>query len=153
MLKRLISGLNPSLIFSSIFSLTLITGLSVKSVSAQSRPYNPIPLEIGREITDKLSNQDVPTGQGGFSRDYGITLKPGEQVSIEAKSQAFDTIVSLIAPGGTTLAENDDGPDGTDNSLLFARVVKPGNYVVRVRSFGERPGGIFTLKVTRLRSE
>jgi hypothetical protein len=150
MFKRLISGSNPSL----IFSLTLLViGLSVKSVSAQSRPYNPINLEIGREITDTLSNQDVPTGQGGFSRDYLISLREGEQVAIEAKSKAFDTIVSLIATGGTTVSENDDGPDGTTNSLLFARVVKAGNYVVRVRSFGEKPDGVFTLKVTRLRGE
>jgi hypothetical protein len=49
------------------------------------------------------------------------------------------------------VAENDDGPDGSTNSLLFARITETGKYLIRVRAFGETGGGAFQLKVTRLR--
>ena len=57
----------------------------------------------------------------------------------------------LIADDGATIAENDDGPDGTTNSLLFSRITEAGKYIVRVRAFGDTSGGEFTLKLTRLK--
>jgi hypothetical protein len=36
--------------------------------------------------------------------------------------------------------------------LLFTRIVRAGNYVIRVRSFGETAGGAFRLIVTPLKS-
>ena len=65
-------------------------------------------------------------------------------------SETFDPMVVLMTKEGVTVAENDDGPDGTSNSLLFMRVVKTGSYIVRVRSFGETAGGAFRLMVTPL---
>ena len=41
----------------------------------------------------------------------------------------------LINKDGNTVGENDDGPDGTTNSLLFARITESGMYTVRVRSY------------------
>jgi hypothetical protein len=52
---------------------------------------------------------------------------------------------------GVTVVENDDGPDGTTNSLLFTRIKESGTYIVRVRAFGETTGGPFKLQVTRLK--
>lgn len=40
--------------------------------------------------------------------------------------------------------------DGTSNSLLFTRIAETGNYIIRVRSFGETGVGNFKLKVTKL---
>lgn len=112
--------------------------------------YNP-PSLSGNEIDDILSDQDIPTGEGGFARDYRVSLENGDQVAIDLISDEFDTIVTLIFSDGATVAENDDGPDGSTNSLLFARISETGEYIVRVRAFGETRGGDFTLKVTRLR--
>jgi Bacterial pre-peptidase C-terminal domain len=112
--------------------------------------YSPTSLPANGEILDTLSEQDIPTGQGGFARDYLITLKANDQMTIDLTSDSFDTIVSLIAPDGLTIAENDDGPDGSTNSLLFTRITSPGTYIVRVRAFGETGAGEFFLKVTRL---
>jgi Bacterial pre-peptidase C-terminal domain len=141
-----------------LLSLTTATVLMFTEIGVTAtipnQPYNPIPLSIGKIITDTLSKFDIPMGQGGFARDYIVNLKAGEQVSIEAKSDSFDTLVSLIAANGTTVDENDDGPDEGTNSLLFARITKTGKYTVRVRSFGDKLGvGSFTLQVTRLRPE
>ena len=103
----------------------------LKSVIAQTREYNPIPLPTGKQILDTLSNQDIPLGQGGFARDYIVSLKAGDQVEIELASTRFDTIVSLLAADGSTVGENDDGPDGTTNSLLRVRITKSGEYTVQ----------------------
>lgn len=122
------------------------------AIAQSNQPvYSPLPLTSGQEITDTLSTQDIPTGEGGFSRDYRIRLENGDQVAIDLLSEEFDTIVVLIKGDGSKVSENDDGPDGTTNSLLFARITETGEYIVRVRAFGETGGGQFRLKVTRLR--
>lgn len=123
------------------------------SAIAQTRIYNPIPITPGKSINDKLTKNDIPTGQGGFARDYSVQFQAGSQITMEVTSTSFDSIVYLIAADGTTIAENDDGPDGSTNSLLFTRITKTGNYIVRVRSFGEAAGGNFTLKVTLLKPQ
>jgi hypothetical protein len=129
----------------------LAIGLSSTAAFAQvNKLYNPIPLPGSYEVSDTLSEKDIPTGQGGFARDYMVTLKKGDNLAVDLSSESFDSIVTLLAPDGTTVAENDDGPDGSSNSLLFTRITEPGTYIVRVRSFGETGVGGFKLKVTRL---
>jgi hypothetical protein len=120
-------------------------------VRAESKIYNPIVISENHQISDTLSDHDIPTGEGGFARDYLIHLEKGDQVAIDLISEDFDSIVILIAADGSTVAENDDGPDGNTNSLLFARITETGKYIIRVRAFGETGGGTFTLKVTRLK--
>lgn len=121
------------------------------SAIAQTRPYAPIPLTPGREVNDRLSDADIPTGQGNFARDYLVQLQAGDQIAIDLSSDSFDSIVMLMTTNGSTVAENDDGPDGTTNSLLFTRITRTANYIVRVKAFGETAGGPFKLRLTRLR--
>lgn len=130
----------------------LVTGQPSLAI-AQSRMYSPISISPGKSITDKLTKNDIPTGQGGFARDYVVQFQAGTQVAIDVISENFDTIVYLIATDGVAIAENDDGPDGSTNSLLFSRIAKTGTYYIRVRSFGEASGGNFTLKVTLLKPQ
>lgn len=136
----------------SLGTLLLLITSSFFPIKAQSSLYNPIPLPMSREISDELSTEDIPTGEGGFARDYYVDLEAGNKISIDLKSDDFDTIVRLIASDGTTVAENDDGPDGTTNSLLFTRISESGRYIIRVRAFGKTGGGDFTLKITRLQA-
>lgn len=124
---------------------------SAAAASAQTLIYSPIPLPDSREVQDTLSDQDIPTGVGGYARDYTVYLEAGDQVAIDLISDEFDTLVSLIGPNGETISENDDGPDGTTNSLLFARITTTGVYTVRVRAYAGQGTGTFTLKVARLR--
>ncbi len=136
-----------------IIPLTLLTlGIGVVNLAiAQSKLYNPIALPPTNEVVDKLTENDIPTGIGGFARDYLVKLNKGDNVAIDLTSDSFDAMVVLLSAEGTTISENDDGPDGTTNALLFTRVTKTGTYVVRVRAFGETGVGSFKLKVTRLR--
>ena len=90
--------------------------------SAMAQIYSPIELTGGREISDTLSESDIPTGVGGFARDYTVELVEGDQITIDLISEEFDALVSLLGDDGTTVSENDDGPDGSTNSLLFASI-------------------------------
>ncbi|MGJ3247110.1 MAG: PPC domain-containing protein [Elainellaceae cyanobacterium] len=136
----------PLLVPATLFAVGMAT-----AANAQTQMYNPIPLPPSNEISDTLSEKDIPTGFGGFARDYTVTLEEGDHVVVDLVSEEFDTIITLIAPDGSTFGENDDGPDGTTNSMLFARIPQPGEYVLRVRPYGGQGMGAFNLKVTRLR--
>jgi len=128
----------------------LAISISTTAIAQVNKLYSPIPLPASNEVSDTLSDKDIPTGQGGFARDYMVKLKKGDNLVIDSSSDSFDTIVTLLAPDGSTVAENDDGPEGTSNSLLFTRIREAGTYVIRVHSFGETGSGPFKLKVKRL---
>ncbi|MGL5074970.1 MAG: PPC domain-containing protein [Waterburya sp.] len=133
-------------------STALLTwGWQTLPANAESKIYNPPSITSEQVISDTLTENDIPTGEGGFARDYYVQLQKGDQISIDLTSDNFDSMVVLIAADGATVAENDDGPDGTTNSLLFSRINEAGKYIVRVRAFGETSGGKFTLKLTRLK--
>jgi hypothetical protein len=117
---------------------------------AQSKIYNPIPIQENQPISDKLTSDDIPTGEGGFARDYLVNLQKGDQIAVDLTSDNFDTVVMLISEDGSTIAENDDSPDSESNSLLFTRIAEKGRYIIRVRTFGTTGSGNFTLKFTRL---
>jgi hypothetical protein len=129
----------------------LAVSLSAAAARAQNQLYNPISLPPTNEVSDSLTDKDIPIGEGGFARDYLVNLIAGDQVAIDLTSESFDTIVTLLAADGSTVGENDDGPDGSTNSLLFTRITEAGKYVIRVRAFGSTSGGPFKLKLTRLR--
>lgn len=124
-----------------------------KKIELTKFVYAPIQLPSSGEVTDTLSDRDIPTGDGGFARDYAIKLTAGDQVAIDLSSEAFDTVVILLNAEGKNIGKNDDGPDGTSNSLLFIRIKDSGNYVVRVQGFGETSSGEFRLKVSKLKSQ
>ncbi|MBD1926616.1 PPC domain-containing protein [Trichocoleus sp. FACHB-90] len=129
----------------------LVLCLGGVSARAQNKVYNPIPVLTNNEVADTLTENDIPTGEGGFARDYLVKLNAGDQVAIDLTSDNFDSIVTLMAADGSTVAENDDGPDGSTNSVLFSRISETGSYIIRVRAFGETGGGSFKLKITRLK--
>jgi hypothetical protein len=136
--------------FISIAPATLFAvALSTVVASAQVPLYKPIPLSVGNPVKEMLSDKDIPTGQGGFARDYVVSLSGGEQVTIALESANFDTFVSLLAADGSPIGENDDEPNGSTNSLLVVRIPDSGNYIVRVQASGKTKAiGSFTLKVS-----
>ncbi len=141
--------MKPVSFLSLLVPATLLTlGLSAGNAAAQL--YNPMPLGSD-EVNDSLSAEDIPTGFGGFAKDYVVNLEAGDQITIDAISNEFDTLVTLMDANGVTVSENDDGPDGSTNSLLFARISESGKYTVRVRSYAGEGAGPFSLKLARLR--
>jgi hypothetical protein len=130
----------------------LIFGNAGRVAAQENRVYTPLQLPPSNEVSDTLTDRDIPLGDGGFARDYALQLSSGEQLAIELTSDNFDTVVTLLSKEGKTIGKNDDGPDGSSNSLLFARIKKTGSYTVRVQGFSETSGGKFILKVSRLRA-
>ncbi|MEY3334523.1 MAG: hypothetical protein RLZZ176_2826, partial [Cyanobacteriota bacterium] len=88
-----------------------------------------------------------------FSESFG-KLKPlaDELSSIDNEISRLSSVEELriAVSQAVEVLENDDGPDGTSNSLLFTRVIETGTYIIRIRSFGETGLGKFKLKVTKL---
>lgn len=132
----------------SVPAFLLATGLGTGKAAAEL--YNP-PTLNGEEVNDTLSASDIPTGLGGFAKDYVVDLEAGDQITVDAISDEFDTLVMLMDSNGITVSENDDGPDGSTNSLLFARISEAGKYTIRVRSYAGEGSGPFSIKVARLR--
>ncbi len=122
------------------------------TLSSTSPVYRPLSLVLNSDVLGILSDRDIPLGDGGFARDYVVQLTAGDQVAIDLTSENFDPVVALLTRKGKTIGKNDDGPDGTSNSLLFARIKKTDAYIVRVQGFSDTSGGNFTLRVNRLRS-
>lgn len=132
-------------------SLILLSHPFTFPVFSQTIIYNPIPLQENQLIRDRLTPNDIPTGEGGFARDYTVNLEKGDQIAVDLMSDNFDTVVTLIGEDGTTIAENDDAPDSDSNSLLFTRIAETGKYIIRVKAFGATGNGDFTLKLTKLK--
>jgi hypothetical protein len=131
---------------------TMIEPISkIEKLAGEKSVYTPIQLPTNGEVIDTLSDRDIPTGDGGFARDYAIKLTAGDNIAIDLTSEVFDTVVILLSAEGKNIAKNDDGSDGTSNSLLFTRIKKTGNYLIRVQGFGETSSGEFKLKVSKLR--
>ncbi|MBD2197569.1 MULTISPECIES: PPC domain-containing protein [Calothrix] len=146
--KAFVAGLQRVIILPATL---LAMSISTNAALAQNKLYSPIPLTTSSsEFSDTLSDKDIPTGQGGYARDYAVKLNKGDNLAVDLSSDNFDCIITLLSPNGATLAENDDGPDGSSNSLLFTRIAETGTYIIRVRSFGETGVGNFKLKVTKL---
>ena len=150
-----------------ISALTVVQLISIDRANANPRTtieplpkfnksfaiYAPIPLSPTGDIKDTLSDRDIPTGDGGFARDYAIKLTAGENIAIDLTSEVFDTVVILLNAEGKNIGKNDDGADGSSNSLLFTRIKKAGNYIIRVQGFGETSSGEFNLKVSKLKEK
>lgn len=140
-----------------LISIALTTLLSVSLsaaiASAQVPGYKHIPLQVGKEINDTLSDKDIPLGEEGFAKEYEAYFRAGEIVLIELTSDSFDTIATLLGDDGAKVAENDDSSEGNTNSVLFWRFTKSGKYIIRVHAFSPTGSGPFTLKVTRMRPE
>lgn len=127
-------------------------GVAPCPVLEPQRLYQPKSLQTETlELDDSLSEHDIPTGQGGFARDYRLELKAGDRVEIAVVSESFDPVLAFLATDGSTVAENDDGPDGSTNPLLYTKAPDTGMYTIRVQTFGRGAGGKFKLKLTLLR--
>ena len=71
----------------------------------------------------------------------------GQELTIEARSDEFDTRLALEAPDGTVIAENDDYGSGTDSRIL-QELPEAGTYRVYVSGYWEDSEGLYTLEIS-----
>ncbi|OYX56336.1 MAG: hypothetical protein B7Y86_10350 [Brevundimonas subvibrioides] len=78
---------------------------------------------------------------------YAFTVAAGQTITLDIDNGSFDTTLSLIGPGGTEVASNDDStPDGgpaTDSNLTFTATTA-GVYYVVVGQWSANSGSTFT---------
>jgi Bacterial pre-peptidase C-terminal domain len=150
----IVLAIGTNIFFSDSISWAVTQTPERKPLPKDTKPvYIPMQLPPTGEVKDVLSDKDIPTGDGGFARDYAIKLQAGDQIAIDLSSEVFDTVIILLGADGKNIGKNDDGPDGSSNSLLFTRIKDAGTYVIRVQGFGETSSGEFKLKVTKLKAQ
>ncbi|MBX3275710.1 MAG: caspase family protein [Sandaracinaceae bacterium] len=111
-----------------------------------------VPFDLGGEVTAVLGRDGTQEGLPGtwlrFSGDAGSIVR------LRVTSQAFDTIATLIGPGGQTWINddaNDLGPDGRERALdstIVAALPDSGVYQLIVTPYGGRGAGPFRVRAT-----
>src|SRR5579862_1994531 len=92
---------------------------------------------------DEVKNILTP---GEYS-EWPLTLKDGQVVIAEARSDAFDPALEVVDDKGKVLASNDDRYPGDQRPLLLWRCEKGGAYSLRARCFHDKSGGQFFLRL------
>jgi hypothetical protein len=158
------SGLNARIHFTAPSAGTYLIlassfgGVAEAEYRIEVLPYTPSTmasqaLTIGTPASGQLTNANRVTqadDDGVVGQVFRFSATEGTIYVIEAKSEAFDTVVNVHSDAGlgTLVGSNDDGPDGTDSRFAF-KADRTGDYYVLLSSFeGEGSGGAFTLAVT-----
>lgn len=98
-------------------------------------------------FTGELAEGDDLAEEGQYQDSYEIEAEVGQDLVVDLRSAEFDTYLTVIAPDGETL-ENDDYT-GLGHSHVEQRVRVPGTYTVLVRSFGEGETGSYTVEYSQ----
>lgn len=127
------------------------TGAYTLSITPRDAAGVGVPFELGGEATATLGADGMQEGlPGSWLRFEGTA---GSVVRLRVTSQAFDTIATLIGPGGQTWINDDanDVGDGSERSLdstIVAALPDTGVYQLVVTPYGGQGGGPFRVRST-----
>jgi hypothetical protein len=111
-------------------------------------PVVPYPILVTGEAVRGTLDSDDAFVDGGNVDDYTYDAGAGETVTITLHSRDFDAFVTVgqtsYDGGWQPLGSDDDGGEGT-NSRLTVTFPQYDRYTVRVRGFGGRVEGDYTL--------
>lgn len=104
-------------------------------------------LTLGQTVSANFGGGQVMMGLGGDYADaWAFRGRAGQRVRIEARSDAFDTVLGVSDTVIFVEHESDDAPGlGTDSALNLELEDK--TYIVFVRSYAEGDSGPYTLSV------
>jgi hypothetical protein len=95
----------------------------------------------------RLESGDDTLASGEFVDSYEFVGTPGQHVSIDLRSSAFDTYLILQDPAGEQ-TENDDAQDGgVGHSSVEADLTEAGTYRVLVTSYETGESGAYSLTI------
>jgi hypothetical protein len=71
---------------------------------------------------------------------YALNVAAPVDVQIDARSAALDTVLEVYDSAGSLVADNDDGPDGTNSRV--ETFLAAGDYCVTVRDYDQGTGAL-----------
>ena len=121
---------------------------------AQVMPTNPIPapgqtaqIAIGQTLRGRLEAGDQTMADGTYADIWQFQGTAGQTVTIDVRSDEFDTYMQLLDAGGAKLGEDDDS-GGNLNSRLTFTLPSTGLYQIVVNNAGgSRRVGVYTVSI------
>jgi hypothetical protein len=104
------------------------------------------PVTVGTPVTGALAAGDRTRATGELVDSFRFDGRRGETVRIEATSSQIDTWLTVRPPPGGRVAENDDGPEGT-NARIDMTLPVTGSYLVDVSSYAIDETGDYQLSL------
>lgn len=101
-----------------------------------------------REETGTLGFDDSTLDDGEYIDIYEFTGRPGQRVTIDLRSDDFDTYLILADPNGDH-EENDDANDTTDSQIV-TDITESGTYRVAVTSYEAGESGAYRLTIDQV---
>ncbi len=128
------------------------SGLTVPAGGDSDDPALALAKEKAKQARKPVSSSGSPLALGEVragqlqhgQNSYTLEARAGQRLQIALSSDDFDTVLSITGPGGFS-AENDDGPDGTLNSLIDTQLPADGTYRVTVSSYQNSGSGSYRL--------
>ena len=97
-------------------------------------------IDLNTEVEGRLSGDTASRTEGGYPIEaWSLTLRPGQTVILDLRSEDFDTYLYLTGGALTSPIEDDDGGDGLNSQILYTSQ-SGGTYLVVVSSFGTGSG-------------
>ena len=104
-------------------------------------------IQVGRTMRGELEPGDLLMEDSTFADVWEFAGAAGERVTIDVRSDEFDTYLQLLDPAGTKIGEDDDS-GGDLNSRLAIMLPATGSYRIVVNSAGHEPrAGRYTISV------
>ncbi len=102
-------------------------------------------------LSGALTSDDATYSDGEYHDSYTFQGTPGQTVTIDLSSPAFDTYLILENPNGETEVNDDadDADDGTGHSQIVTQLSELGTYTVHVTSYGAAEIGSYDLAVNQ----
>ena len=115
-----------------------MVAISSSTHSAEKGDKPASPKEIFK-VQGKLTADDPADAVFKQSKHkvHPVKLEAGKYVRIDLTSSDFDAYLHLQDEDGKTLAEDDDGGDGSNSRIVY-KIKKPGTYKLVVTSFDKK---------------
>ena len=117
---------------------------------AEQQPQYPL-LHGGEECVGQtrrgtLEPGDWTMSDGTFADVWYFVAQSGQRVTVELVSRSFDSYLQLLDPGGTRLADNDDGLGRDRGARIAFTAPAAGRYQIVVNNYDEdQRTGAYTL--------
>lgn len=119
----------------------------VVAPAAPMAATNAAPLALGQSLHASLASGDTTLGNGAFVDRYRFRAAQGDHVTVDMRSAAFDSYLTLVAPSGAR-EQNDDAAQDIHDARIDTELTESGDYVLMATSFG-RGSGAYDLSLQR----